>query len=100
MLIMGTHGSPDGLRVHARVRLEKKVYLYACFLAGIVVVRQLQAQRFFPVWARLSMVKGKAHEYYKLDLATTIAVCGGGDPAAYRWRLNYDLETNIWTNEP
>jgi len=91
MLIIEMHQSEDGLRVHARVKRDSRI----CFRAGVVVKQQLEAQRFFPVWARLFIVQGQAHEYYKLDLACTTEVCGGLPPEQ-RWRVNYDPTTKTW----
>jgi hypothetical protein len=97
MLIIETHGTyDDGLRVYARMKGKGrgKGKRLVCFRAGVVVRQQLESQRFFPVWARLSVVQGKAHEYYKLDLACTTEV--RGETTNGRWRVNYDAETNTW----
>jgi hypothetical protein len=94
MLIIETHRGwgGKGLRVHAR--LKRKRHRRVCFKPGVVVQQQLESQRFFPVWARLSVVQGKQHEYYKLDLACTTEVCG--QTSERPWRVNYDPETETW----
>jgi hypothetical protein len=105
MLIIETHETWDNdklaqsqttLRVHAR--LKRKRHRHVCFKAGVVVRQQLEQQRFFPVWARLTLVQGKAHEYYILDLACTTTV--HGDTNGRYWEVNYDPETNRWHPHP
>jgi hypothetical protein len=99
MLIVEGHLDADKkLRVHAQ--LKRKRDRFVCFRAGVVVRQQLEGQRFFPVWARLHVVKGKVHEYYKLDLATTTQVSGGqGKGKRKRWKVALDAETQSWKGE-
>jgi hypothetical protein len=97
MLIVETHFDAEGnLRVHARTRLKGKLRQRVCFKAGVVVKQQLEAQRFFPVWARLTLVQGKAHEYYSLYIACTTEF--RGEAPGQQWRVNYDPETKTYTN--
>jgi hypothetical protein len=101
MLIIETHEvwdnpelaqSETSLRVHARLKRKRKRHV--CFKAGVVVRQQLESQRFFPVWARLSLVQGKAHEYYMLDLACTMEIQIG------ERRSFYDPQTESWGATP
>jgi hypothetical protein len=101
LLIIATHLGPDLIsgeqdaimHVHAQ-RVKGKRPSHVCFRAGVVVRQQLEAQRFFPVWARLSLVQGKAHDYYMLDLACTTEV--RGEATDRHWHVNLDPETNTW----
>ena len=91
MLIVETHDLIGGWPrpvycVHAQLKTKGKRNRYVCFKAGVVVKQQLEAQRFFPVWARLTMVEGKEHEYYKLDLSCVMQVLC--KTAGRRWRVN------------
>lgn len=101
MLIIGTHLSQDKdslsehLRVHARLKFKGERNRFVCFRAGVVVKDQLEHQRFFPVWARLTLVQGKANKYYKLALATTVQVCRGRGKRK-RWSIAFDPGTKLW----
>jgi hypothetical protein len=90
MLIIDIHEPPDSngdcLHVHAELEDGRRV----CFRAGVVVRHQLENQRFFPVWVRLNLVQGKQHEYYRLDIANTVQVCGN------RWHFDFNSETRSW----
>ena len=102
MLIVETHDLIGGwLRpvyyVHAQLKAKGKRTRYVCFKAGVVVRQQLESQRFFPVWARLAVVQGKQHDYYKLDLACTTEV--RSESTERRWRIQLDPETNTWINK-
>jgi hypothetical protein len=92
MPVTGCASVTDGdcLYVHAQLEDGRRV----CFRAGVVVKQQLENQRFFPAWARLNLVQGTKHEYYMLDIAKTIQVRGN------LWRLDFDLETQSWKQEP
>jgi len=106
MLIVEIHSveNDDVLRVHAQVKAKKhkgkkKARIqYVCFKAGVVVRQQLEEHRFFPVWARLSMVQGKKHEYYQLDLAGTFEVVCRRDKQK-RWRVFFDPKKEDWAKE-
>ena len=99
MLIVETHDLIGGYaqpvyRVHAHLKAKGKRNRYVCFRAGVVVRQQLEAQRFFPVWARLSLVQGKKHKYYSLNLAGTFEIA-----KRKRWRIFFDPEIENWNLE-